>query len=74
MKVYNIDINEYQRLLFIKALQHLIKTNPEELKTLAGDISTILPNGTMLEEAEMLKQIMVEDMNEPDGTTYGFCY
>lgn len=74
MKVYNIDINEYQRQLMIKALQHLIKTNPEELKTLPGDVSTIIPNDNMLEEAEMLKQIMVEDMNEPDGTTYGFCH
>lgn len=73
--IFSAEFNEYQRQLFVRALQSLIKTEPNLLRELPGDTSTMIPNDNMLEEAQLMLG-MLQDLpkdNEP-GLTHGLCY
>lgn len=60
MKTYTTEINEYQRLLFVRALEYLIEKQPDVLQNLEGDNSTMIPNDNMLQEAQLLQELLEE--------------
>lgn len=61
MKTYLNEINEYQRLLIIRALEYMIEKQPDVLENLPGDNSTMIPNDNMLQEAQLFQE-MLEDL------------
>lgn len=69
---YNIQINEYQRVLLQLAVKFMIDNNADQLTAMAGDLE-----GDALEESKAMFDMLGDDLvkveTEDPGITHGFC-
>jgi hypothetical protein len=56
----NLQINEYQRKMFLQAVEHLVATQPELLKSQPADDTVVITEESMYEECKMMISMLKE--------------
>jgi hypothetical protein len=78
MKTYLTEFNEYQRLMFIQALEQLVATQPELLKSQPGDESVLMPEENRFGECQAMISILEDLPNLSEqaqpGDIQGLCF
>lgn len=76
-QTYTTIFNEYQRQMFLQALEHLVATQPELLKSQPGDDSVMMSEDTKFGECQAMIGILQDlpNLEEQDpGIQHGLCF